>query len=120
MVLLPAILFAKGYTFKKGAFIKGKIELIKIFTSEADANADYQKEMVAVQAKEEEKNKALSELLDVSASIYGIDYTNDVGVDNVRENIPFGTPWSMDDLEDHFGKRRGRWLARHEQLGFRK
>ncbi|MFY8091434.1 MAG: FKBP-type peptidyl-prolyl cis-trans isomerase [Chitinophagaceae bacterium] len=44
--------------FKKGAYIKGKIELIKIFTSEADANADYQKEMVALQAKEDEKNKA--------------------------------------------------------------
>ncbi|MFY8128754.1 MAG: FKBP-type peptidyl-prolyl cis-trans isomerase [Chitinophagaceae bacterium] len=43
--------------FKKGAYIKGKLEILKIFKSEADANADYQKEMVAAQAREEQKNK---------------------------------------------------------------
>ena len=24
--------------------------------------------------------------------------TLDVGVDNVRENVPFGTPWSLNDI----------------------
>lgn len=48
----------QGYDrlFKKGAYIKGKIEILKVFTSEVDANADYQKEMAAAQKREDEKN----------------------------------------------------------------
>jgi calcineurin-like phosphoesterase family protein len=31
--------------------------------------------------------------------------TLDVGVDNVRENVPFGTPWSFTDIRDYMERK---------------
>lgn len=56
----------------------------------------------------------IQELLDVVASVNGIDLTVDVGVDNVREGVPFGTPWSMNDLRAYMAKKKVRWEARSE------
>jgi calcineurin-like phosphoesterase family protein len=62
------------------------------------------------------QDDAIKELLEVVASTNGVDLTLDIGVDNVRPGIPFGTPWSMDDLRDHFGKKKVRWQARSDKL----
>lgn len=32
-------------------------------------------------------------------------YTLDVGVDNVREGVPFGTPWSFQDIKVHMERK---------------
>lgn len=63
-----------------------------------------------------ERDQAVKDLLAVCASLNGIDLTVDVGVDNrIRGNhIPFGTPWSMDDLRAYMGKKKSRWDARSE------
>lgn len=63
------------------------------------------------------QDKAIQELLAVCGSLNGIDLTLDVGVDNVRPNVPFGTPWSMDDLRAHMAAKKSRWEARKD--GFR-
>ena len=31
--------------------------------------------------------------------------TLDVGVDNIREEVPFGTPWSFNDIKFHMEKK---------------
>lgn len=61
-----------------------------------------------------ERDQAIQELLAVTASVNGIDLTLDVGVDNVRKHIPFGTPWSMNDLHSYFGNKLPKWNARSE------
>jgi calcineurin-like phosphoesterase family protein len=33
-------------------------------------------------------------------------FTLDVGVDNVRENVPFGTPWSFKDIQKLFSEKQ--------------
>lgn len=52
------------------------------------------------------------ELLAAVASLNGIDLTIDVGVDNVRPGLPFGTPWSVADLRQHMEKRQLLWEIR--------
>lgn len=58
----------------------------------------------------------IQDLLAVAASLKGIDLTVDVGVDNrIRGlNVPFGTPWSMDDLRTYMKPKKSRWEARNE------
>jgi hypothetical protein len=66
-----------------------------------------------------ERDRAVSDLLAVCASLNGIDLTLDVGVDNrIRGNsVPFGTPWSMTDIRAYMNKKKARWDAR--QSGYR-
>lgn len=47
---------------------------------------------------EESVNLIIQKLLDVVASTNGINLVLDVGVDNVRQGMPFGTPWGMDEI----------------------
>jgi calcineurin-like phosphoesterase family protein len=63
-----------------------------------------------------QKNKVLEDLISVCESLKGIDLTLDVGVDNrIRgESVPFGTPWSMDDISAYMGKKMSRWLQRQK------
>lgn len=58
----------------------------------------------------------VQDLLKATASLNGIDLTVDVGVDHVREDLPFGTPWSMDDLRQHMGGKLAKWHARHKEF----
>lgn len=58
----------------------------------------------------------VADLLDVVAAQYGCDLTLDVGVDNVRKNIPFGTPWSMDDLREYMKQKQIKHEAREKRL----
>lgn len=62
------------------------------------------------------QKEAVDKLLDACASLKGIDYTLDVGVDNrIRgENISWGTPWSMDEISDYMNKKRKRWEERKD------
>lgn len=62
----------------------------------------------------DEKDEIVKELLSVCSSSKGIDLTLDVGVDNqIRgDKIPFGTPWSMDELSEYMGQKRSKWEAR--------
>jgi calcineurin-like phosphoesterase family protein len=53
-----------------------------------------------------------SELLQVCASIKGINLTLDVGVDNVRSGVPFGTPWSMEDIRNYMLPKYNLWHSR--------
>lgn len=57
-------------------------------------------------------DKIIQELIAVVQSTKGIDLTLDVGVDHIREGIPFGTPWSMEDIQSHMSKKQYAWSAR--------
>jgi len=57
-------------------------------------------------------NALLEDLLAVVADQNGGSQTIDIGVDNTRPNVPFGTPWSMDDLRDHMKDKKNKWAAR--------
>lgn len=63
-------------------------------------------EKYGVQNESGERDSAVNELLDLAASMNGVNLTLDVGVDNVRPGVSFGTPWSMTDLESYFGNKR--------------
>lgn len=58
----------------------------------------------------------VDDLLHACDSTKGIDYTLDVGIDNVREGLPFGTPWSMDDLREYMGKKKDKWTERKKSF----
>lgn len=62
----------------------------------------------------EQKEQIVNELLSVCSSTKGVDLTLDVGVDNaVRgEKVPFGTPWSMDELREYMGQKWSKWQER--------
>jgi len=74
-------------------------------------------EKLGIRNESGERDQAVNELLDIVASMNGIDLTLDVGVDNTRKGVPFGTPWSMDDLQLYFGNKLPRWNSRRD--GFR-
>lgn len=59
------------------------------------------------------------DLLDAVAALNGVDLTVDIGVDNVvRGNgVPWGTPWSMEDLHVYMAKKKVKWEER--SVGFR-
>ena len=52
------------------------------------------------------------DLLDVCASLNGINLTLDVGVDNLRPGLPFGTPWSLTDIRNYMQPKIGLWQTR--------
>ena len=54
------------------------------------------------------------ELLQACTCLYGADLTLDVGVDNVRPDKPFGTPWSMDEIREYMQQKMPKWLARKQ------
>lgn len=58
----------------------------------------------------------VEDLLKVAASTKGINLTLDVGVDNQRKNMPFGTPWSMDEIHAYMAKKKSRWLERKQSF----
>ena len=57
-------------------------------------------------------DKIIEELIAVVESVKGIDLTLDVGVDNIRENVPFGTPWSFEEIDAYMGNKKIAWAAR--------
>lgn len=63
-----------------------------------------------------ERNGIVQDLLAVCASLNGIDLTLDIGVDNrIRgESVPFGTPWSINEIRSVMNKKMNRWSARQE------
>lgn len=63
-----------------------------------------------------QKEEIQEELLNVCASLNGVDYTLDVGVDNrIRgENIPWGTPWSMTEIRDYMNAKKAKWEKRKQ------
>ena len=52
------------------------------------------------------------ELIDVCASLNGINLTLDVGVDNTRHGLPFGTPWSLADIRNYMQPKIALWQTR--------
>jgi hypothetical protein len=58
------------------------------------------------------KNDLIQDLIDSVASLKGIDLTVDVGVDNTIRPVPWGTPWSMDDLQVYMQNKKAKWDAR--------
>ena len=58
----------------------------------------------------------INELLAVTESTKGIDLTVDVGVDNLRKGMPFGTPWSMEEIREHMDQKMERWNKRQETI----
>lgn len=60
----------------------------------------------------------LRDLLDVVASENGIALTLDVGVDNtVRgDTVPWGTPWSVDEIANYMQAKKVRWDARKQKV----
>jgi len=54
----------------------------------------------------------VNDLLAAVASLNGSELTLDVGVDNVREGVPFGTPWGMIDLRIYMQQKQQAWLLR--------
>lgn len=70
----------------------------------------------SVLATVHEREQIIQDLLAVAASLKGVDLTVDVGVDNrIRGlHVPFGTPWSMDDLRTYMKPKKSRWEARNE------
>lgn len=58
----------------------------------------------------------IEQLLGVCESTKGMNLTLDVGVDNVRENVPFGTPWSMSDVREYMKKKFPLWQKRQSEL----
>lgn len=63
-----------------------------------------------------EDQSLVDDLLAAVADQYGGDLTVDVGVDNVRPGVPFGTPWSMDDLRAHMKQKKMKWDARQARI----
>ena len=58
----------------------------------------------------------IDDLLAVVADQNGTSLTADVGVDNVRPGVPFGTPWSMPELTSYMATKKARWDARQARL----
>jgi calcineurin-like phosphoesterase family protein len=54
----------------------------------------------------------IKELMAVVTSTKGIDLTLDVGVDNVRPNVPFGTPWDINEIRAYMSNKMLLWNAR--------
>jgi len=63
-----------------------------------------------------EDQSILDDLLAAVADQYGGDLTVDIGVDNVRPGVPFGTPWSMDDLRTHMKQKKAKRDARQARI----
>lgn len=63
------------------------------------------------------KSSIVQEMMDAVADNNGNSLTVDVGVDNrVRgEDVPFGTPWNMDDLRKYFFPKMQKWRIRQEE-----
>jgi calcineurin-like phosphoesterase family protein len=54
----------------------------------------------------------IQELMAVVSSTKGVNLTLDVGVDNTRNNIPFGTPWELSDIKTYMQSKLMMWNAR--------
>lgn len=63
-----------------------------------------------------ENPQLIDDLLAAVADQNGTSLTVDVGVDNVRPGLPFGTPWSMDELTAYMATKKARWDARQARL----
>jgi hypothetical protein len=58
------------------------------------------------------------ELIDVCASLNGINLTLDVGVDNTRHGLPFGTPWSLADIRNYMQPKIALWKIPKNKIEF--
>lgn len=63
-----------------------------------------------------ENAQLIDDLLAAVADQNGMSLTVDVGVDNVRPGVPFGTPWSMTELTSYMATKKARWDARQARL----
>lgn len=65
-----------------------------------------------------ENGSIVEDLMQVAASVKGIDLTLDVGVDNTirGEEIPFGTPWSFEEIVSYMDKKIDKWNLRKSFL----
>lgn len=60
-----------------------------------------------------EQEGLLEEMLEIASSLNGSQLTLDVGVDNqIRNDVPFGTPWSMDEIRSYMQTKIPSWNAR--------
>lgn len=57
----------------------------------------------------------IGELIELIASVKGMNLTMDVGVDNVRSECKFGTPWSMADIRKYMLPKMFLWQARQKR-----
>lgn len=61
-------------------------------------------------------DEIVSNLVDVVAEQNGIDLTCDIGVDNQIRGLPFGTPWTFEDLKIYFAPKKRKWEERQQRL----
>lgn len=62
---------------------------------------------------DEEKRAIIENFLKQIVISQGLKLTLDVGVDNRRPNLSFGTPWSFEEIEIHMNKKREIWFSLH-------
>lgn len=63
-----------------------------------------------------ENSQLIDDLLAAVADQNGTSLTLDVGVDNVRPGVAFGTPWSMNEISAYMATKQVKWDARHARL----
>lgn len=51
---------------------------------------------------------------DAICALSGTDLTQDVGVDNTVRDVPWGTPWSINDIEINISQKRSKWLKKKQ------
>ena len=51
-------------------------------------------------------NPLIADLLKVVASTKAVDLSLDVGVDHIRGDVPFGTPWSMEEIHEYMNRKK--------------
>lgn len=62
-----------------------------------------------------DKDEIIKEMLEVAASLKGIDLTLDVGVDNtIRKDVLWGQPWSVPEIRDYMLNKKKKWEDRSE------
>jgi calcineurin-like phosphoesterase family protein len=59
----------------------------------------------------EEKQSLLKVVRKEFITMQDFRLTLDVGVDNRRLELPFGTPWSFEDIQNHMRKKRSEWFS---------
>ena len=76
----------------------------------------YNEEFTKILKKHGNYNSGLvDELLAACSTTRGIDFTLDVGVDNPyrADKVPFGTPWSMEEITEYMQEKKEGWKKRN-------
>lgn len=64
---------------------------------------------------EAEKCDILSKVMNDFVIFRDFRLTLDVGVDNPRSGLPFGTPWSFEEIQNYMLKKRATWFSLHSE-----